>query len=433
VRATTAWRIGLVYGVNDVAESPDGRFLALAPADRTVLLLERRHPFRRHVLRGHASTVLALAFSPDSTRLASVDRLGRVKVWDLHKAAPFHLGTEVMTSSEWWNDVVISRDGRLLVWKDSDPYLGSISALNLSTRQRSILPFLTADDLGDLLVLDQRRMVTAAGLWDVEQRTPIVTFDGLLRERIAVSRSGRFVAGATNEGMEVREMETGEQMIQIRNAAPRALGDPDPVHDGSAFVCFSPDDRLIAYVTESESEICIFRLGLDGEPRGEICRFSGTYPVVFGPLGTWLLTGLKGGGFQKVDAHSGEVLRRYQVNAHPPWEGDVDIGHWELSPDGRLAVCHSYGVKVIDLETGAEVYHGSDVSEGRLGPSSFSPDGRRLAIVGRDERVHLWCPETRMLVAVLSYRAWMVRFTADSQAMVVISPDGQVMLLDSIP
>jgi RNA polymerase sigma factor (sigma-70 family) len=65
------------------ALSPDGRLLATAEDDHTVLLYEVATGQARHQLAGHRDTVLALAFTPDSRRLLTASRDHTVLVWDM--------------------------------------------------------------------------------------------------------------------------------------------------------------------------------------------------------------------------------------------------------------------------------------------------------------------------------------------------------------
>ena len=72
-------------------------------------------PFNRRIFRGHHSSVCAVAFSPDSMRLASLDRRGFVKVWDLQEPTPLRFEAAGL-EGVWPDKVSVSRDGFLIVW-----------------------------------------------------------------------------------------------------------------------------------------------------------------------------------------------------------------------------------------------------------------------------------------------------------------------------
>ena len=103
----------------------------------------------------------------------------------------------------------------------------------------------------------------------------------------------------------------------------------------------------------------------------------------------------------------------------------------EETPDGRLAVCYTDNLPVLDLETGKMLYE-TGALPWRVW-ASFSPDGRRLAVPGRDGFVRLWSLDMHSEVARLPVRGALVRFTADGHQLVVISPEGELRVLDGSP
>ena len=69
--------------VNCVAYSPDGKTLASASSDKTVIIWSPETSRELQIFKGHRSAVTCVAFSPDGATLASASWDGTVVFWDV--------------------------------------------------------------------------------------------------------------------------------------------------------------------------------------------------------------------------------------------------------------------------------------------------------------------------------------------------------------
>jgi hypothetical protein len=103
--------------VTSVAFSPDGRFVATASNDTTIIIWNTASRTVRATLKGHTAPVEAVAFSPDGQTLASASWDQTIRLWDmetckLKKTLEGHSGTVFA--------LAFSRDGKTLASGSSD-------------------------------------------------------------------------------------------------------------------------------------------------------------------------------------------------------------------------------------------------------------------------------------------------------------------------
>ena len=180
---------GHADSVLQVAFSPDGKLLATGSADKTVKLWDVRTGEAKNTLTGHRAEVDAVAFSPDGKLLAGGDRDGTLKLWD-------------------------ERTGELKTSLRKD-FIGGIRWIAFSPDGKTVA---TANFEG------------AARLWDVDtcelKRSLLESSNGMWW--VAFSPDGKTVWTGTVDGtVRVWDAETGKQTREwLRYGKPLALS-PD--------------------------------------------------------------------------------------------------------------------------------------------------------------------------------------------------------------
>jgi WD40 repeat protein len=348
-----------------------------------------------------------LAFSPDGTRIATVNHL-----WDLkaRKVLATFPDTGVKTPYSWVNGVktpyfwitpsrpaLFSPDGVTLATRVGRPLYSRGTDMGRANVQlwnaRTGAPGAVLRHQGEVWDLffspDGQRLTAASGdgqirVWEVTRGRPVAAVP-LRGGRVpapscaAFSPDGRFLAaGGQDRVVRLWDVRSGRAKSTLRGHGKGVLA-----------LAFSPDSTLLASAGwDSTLRLWSTRTG---QALGVGKERSWIDAVVFSPDGQWIATHSRGGKFTWVDLWKAEEGARPVAAAwRPVWhKSDLDFYGSLLvfSPDGKTLVTkEDSGDISVDLEYALrdtqtrEVKIKTQSRTRRTHAIAFSPDGETLAI-----------------------------------------------------
>ena len=389
-----------------VAFSPDGTRLASGSTDMTVRLSDTTGDRDSMTLQKHTGPTNVLAFSPDGKMLASGSTDKTVQLWDTATGEP------LATLTGHKNGIAalaFSPDGNTLVSGSTD---GTIRFWHIPTGAPvdTVITGHTQSIKAATFFKDSSTLVSAAfngeiTFWDVETSQKSAVQDIGHRDwysAVAFSPDGTKLVSTAADGQKV----FGGFPIGFSSTKPDNLTRLTDVSTGAELATwqkqaskptFSPDDRtktvatilggnIRLWNTETGDELLI-RI-LDDLPLGFHHNIPTILALAFSPDGRWLVSGTTKGEIRMWDVATGEALTVFSELTEP-----VEQEHlryiWALA---------------------------------------FSPD-RALLAAGTPSQLHLWDVRTGdklFSVSTVHKRGW--RTHHDYPTPLVFSPDGAILL-----
>jgi WD40 repeat protein len=327
--------LDLPYGTESLAVSPDGRTLAAQGGGRNYVYLwdvatgKRTHRLPRE---GNRHT-LSVAFSPDSTTLATAECDAGVQLWDV---ATGRLLREI---GEPGSQVVYSPDGKTIaLLRSESPLHGG----NLS-------------------------------LWDVASGAEVWSLPLPARwpSQSAVSPDGKLLAACADDGT-VRLVETGSGTERGRLK-----------HNKVCAVAFALGGQVLAS-GEDDGTIRIWDVGTGKQTRHLRGHVSSVNALAFSPDAKTLLSGGTDNCVGLWDVANGHERLPFAGHQHM-------VLSVAFAPDGRTLASGSIDgtTRLWDRATGRERLVLPD-QQGTVKSVAFSPDGKMLASGGDDGRTRLY-------------------------------------------
>ena len=367
-----------------VAFSPDGTKLASGSRDMTVRLSDTTGNMDSMTLQKHTGPTNALAFSPDGKMLASGSTDKTVQLWDATTGEPLatltgHInGITALAFSPDGNTLVSgSADGTIRFWQTAT---GAPADTLITGHTQSIKAATFFKDSSTLVSAAFNGEIT---FWDVETSQKSAVQDIGHRDwysAVAFSPDGTKLVSAAADGTIVFG---GFPIGGFSSKKPDNLTRLTDVSTGAELATwqkharkpiFSPDDRtktvatilggtIRLWNTETGDELVIPIL--DDLPLGRHHNLPTILAVAFSPDGRWLVSGTTEGEIRMWDVATGEALTVFSELTEPMEQEHLrHISAVAFSLDrALLAAGTPTQLHLWDVHTGHKIFSVSTVHE----------------------------------------------------------------------
>jgi len=381
------------YGA--IAASPDGRHVAAALYDYTILIADSNyHEVRR--LEGHSDWVDKLAFNTDGTRLVSSSADRTAKLWDVKTGREIIELDYCYHKDAWMGYPVFSPDGRMYIQVDNSRQLSLFDTSLLSSTQSVQERILPVDrDAASLVKYspDGNQLImsgveTGLQLWSLEDDTHRQV-PGLESNTINAqfSPDGHYITAAGVQGNKYH-VKVWEASYPFKERFSL-----DTNNREVCAVTFTADSQHVVFVDWGVLYVYDWRSGKKISQLGKNLGF--TLDISASPDGAYLASTAFDGSVRTWDARD---LSREQ-EGRTIYESGPSFFWIDFSPDGkRLAVGGLDGsIHILDVESGKDLKiekaHGD-----LIGSVSFGPNGKYLASCSADKTVRIWDSRSGTLV-----------------------------------
>ncbi|MBU2509966.1 caspase family protein [bacterium] len=411
-----------IEGINSISFSPDGRFLASGGKNSALKLLDVQSGTEIKDFQGHSRDVRSIDISPDGQFLVSASSDMTLRLWDINS------GREIKTFEKYSfraSSALFSFDGRVLAsTSDNDIYYDKLQNANKHPSSLNFWDIETGRKISTLtlpsklavrisLTRDFRYLAFgdtdySVKLWDIKAGREIKSFEGH-SDKIydtAFSPDGSYLASVgREETIKIWDLKSGKELHTLSGYKSQINA-----------INFSPDSKYLASVCLKGAKLWDIRTG------GEVKNYEkmgGNTSIAFSPNGRFVATGDWIGIIRLIDLDTGKVIKYLEglsgqvigmtdnagklTKIHKSHHDQIDSV--AFSPDGRFLVSGSRDqtVKLWDVREAKEITTFNGHLAG-VNSVAFSPDGRFVASASTDSTTKLWdITSKKEIVSMISY------------------------------
>ncbi|NEQ66888.1 MAG: peptidase C14, partial [Symploca sp. SIO2D2] len=408
---------GHSHEVKAIAYSPDSTTLASASLDKTVKLWNAQNGSLLATLQGHRGEINVIAYSPDGATLTSASDDKTVKLWNVQNGS---LLTTLKGHSHSVKAIAYSPDGAILASASLDK---TVKLWN--PQDGSLLTTLKGHSHGvnaiayspDGAILASASLDNTVKLWNAQDGSLLTTLQGHANwvNAIAYSPDGTTLASASDDNT-----------VKLWNAQNGSLLATLQGHRGEVkAIAYSPDGAILASASLDKTvKLWNVQNGsllatLQGH-RGEVKA------IAYSPDGATLASASDDNTVKLWNAQNRSLLTTLQGHSH-------EVKAIAYSPDGATLASASLDktVKLWSVQNSSPLTTLKSHSY-LVKAIAYSPDGATLASASWDKTVKLWSAQNGSLLATLEghsyYLVSAIAYSPDGTTLASASDDKTVKL-----